>query len=159
MIQLKFIKPILTPNNISQLRLEMEVLIDLDLEATTSAEDIQTLYGGISISTIAFIFSIDKFFDEKIKRILNYMPLLSKYPTIKTELRLQKIGETAFHQYDTVALGGTFDYFHIGHQILLLYAVLTANQRVYIGVTGEGLLTKKKNKEYIQSLSVRMKHV
>lgn len=44
----------------------------------------------------------------------------------------------------TVALGGTFDYLHIGHQLLLLYGALAAKQTIYVGVTGEALLAKKK---------------
>ena len=54
--------------------------------------------------------------------------------------------------YNVVAVGGTFDRLHIGHQMLLLYTVLTARHTVYIGVTGEILLVNKKDKEVLQSL-------
>ena len=64
------------------------------------------------------------------------MPILNKYPTIKTQLQVKSIAKTAISIYPTVALGGTFDYLHIGHQILLLYAVLAAQKTAYIGVTG-----------------------
>lgn len=57
------------------------------------------------------------------------------------------------------AVGGTFDYLHIGHQILLLYAVLAAKEAIYVGVTGEALLVNKKYKEMIQPLSYRMRKV
>ena len=84
---------------------------------------------------------------------------MNKYPTITTNLKITKIEPTAVNIYSTVALGGTFDYLHIGHQILLLYSVIAARETVYIGVTGDSMLIKKKNREAIQPLSVRMKKV
>lgn len=38
---------------------------------------------------------------------------------------------------DTVALGGTFDHLHPGHQILLTMACWLAKKRTIVGVTGE----------------------
>lgn len=49
-------------------------------------------------------------------------------------------------KYDGIMLGGTFDYLHIGHQLLLLTAILQARFRIGIGLTGDEMLSKKKNK-------------
>jgi pantetheine-phosphate adenylyltransferase len=57
------------------------------------------------------------------------------------------------------AVGGTFDYLHIGHQILLLYTMLAAKETIYVGVAGEPLLINKKYKELIQPLALRIKTV
>lgn len=54
-----------------------------------------------------------------------------------------------------VAVGGTFDHLHIGHQVLLIYAALLAKAKLIIGITGEEMLTKKINKEAIQSIQMR----
>ena len=61
--------------------------------------------------------------------------------------------------YDAVALGGTFDYLHLGHQILLLQAMLAAKKEILVGVSGGQLLDKKKNKECLQTLNTRMQSV
>ena len=62
-------------------------------------------------------------------------------------------------KHDVVALGGTFDYFHVGHQILLLKALMVAKKEIIVGVTSTCMLTKKKNKESIQPLSIRISKV
>lgn len=54
------------------------------------------------------------------------------------------------------AVGGTFDCLHIGHQILLLYAALSAKEALYLGITADALLVHKKYWELIQNLTVRM---
>ena len=61
--------------------------------------------------------------------------------------------------FEAVALGGTFDYFHIGHQILLLQALVSAKKEIVVGVSGENLLQKKKDKECIQPIATRINSV
>jgi phosphopantetheine adenylyltransferase len=53
-------------------------------------------------------------------------------------------------------VGGTFDHLHIGHQVLLLHTILSAQKKVIIGVTSEQMLLKKVNHEIIQSLLMRI---
>jgi phosphopantetheine adenylyltransferase len=53
-------------------------------------------------------------------------------------------------------VGGTFDHLHIGHQVLLLHTILSAEKKVIIGVTSEQMLLKKVNHEIIQSLLMRI---
>ena len=118
---------------------------------------LQQLEGIHCISTLVFTFIVDELLEQKMKRILIYMPFLTKYPTLRTQLRVLKVESSPLKVYGTTALGGTFDYLHIGHQILLLYAVLSSSEKVIIGVTGAGMLLNKKNKEVIQHISVRMK--
>jgi len=48
---------------------------------------------------------------------------------------------------------------HLGHKVLLLIAILAAEDILYIGVTGDNMLSKKKNKEIIKPLHLRMKEV
>ena len=62
-------------------------------------------------------------------------------------------------QYDVGAVGGTFDCLHIGHQILLLYTMLSAKKTVYAGVTSDALLAHKKYSNLIQKLDVRIDNV
>jgi pantetheine-phosphate adenylyltransferase len=58
-------------------------------------------------------------------------------------------------KYDVVVLGGTFDYLHIGHEMLLVMAVLLARTRIIIGLTGSNMLINKKNKQIIQNYEIR----
>ncbi|ELU45036.1 cytidylyltransferase domain-containing protein [Rhizoctonia solani AG-1 IA] len=57
--------------------------------------------------------------------------------------------------YPVSALGGTFDYLHPGHKILLSMAAWITTSKLIAGVTDDALLTKKANKRYIQSISER----
>ena len=56
----------------------------------------------------------------------------------------------------TVALGGTFDHLHIGHKLLLSIAALCATKHLIVGVTDTALLTNKKHRNYVESLSERL---
>ncbi|KAI9509334.1 Nucleotidylyl transferase [Russula earlei] len=61
--------------------------------------------------------------------------------------------------YPVVALGGTFDHLHAGHKILLSMAAWIADEKVIVGVTDDALLTKKENKNVLESLPERMRGV
>jgi len=61
--------------------------------------------------------------------------------------------------YPVVALGGTFDHLHAGHKILLSMAAWIADEKVIVGVTDDALLTKKDNRDVLESLSERMQGV
>ncbi|OJZ87360.1 hypothetical protein ASPFODRAFT_569715 [Aspergillus luchuensis CBS 106.47] len=65
----------------------------------------------------------------------------------------------------SVAVGGTFDHFHIGHKLLLTATALVLQpaedvetgkvRKITVGVTGEGLLAKKKYAEFLESWDER----
>lgn len=61
--------------------------------------------------------------------------------------------------YSTVAVGGTFDRLHAGHKLLLTYAALYTTQFLLVGVASDALLGKKKLKEMLQPLDVRMERI
>ena len=78
--------------------------------------------------------------------------------------------------YPVVALGGTFDHLHAGHKILLSMAAWIADEKVIVGVTGpfsvrheetvqlsgcadDALLTKKDNRDVLESLPERIQGV
>ncbi|PYH93527.1 pantetheine-phosphate adenylyltransferase family protein [Aspergillus ellipticus CBS 707.79] len=65
----------------------------------------------------------------------------------------------------SVAVGGTFDHFHIGHKLLVTATALALQpaegaekgkeRKITVGVTGEGLLAKKKYAEFLESWEER----
>lgn len=61
--------------------------------------------------------------------------------------------------YSCVAVGGTFDRLHAGHKVLLTYAAFHTTQSLLVGVASDALLAKKKLKEILQPLQVRMENV
>ena len=52
-------------------------------------------------------------------------------------------------------LGGTFDYLHTSHKLLIFTQLLLTRVEAVIGLTSEEMLKNKKNKEYMQSYSGR----
>jgi phosphopantetheine adenylyltransferase len=81
------------------------------------------------------------------------LPELESRPVVEEESEEGK--------YPVVVLGGTFDYLHCGHKILLTMAAYLASQKVICGVSDliGDRLTKKKYYEVMQSLSLRLKQV
>lgn len=47
-------------------------------------------------------------------------------------------------------MGGTYDYLHSGHKVLLSCALLIAVDHITIGITANAMLAKKKNSSVIQ---------
>ncbi|KAI9794267.1 MAG: hypothetical protein M1816_006193 [Peltula sp. TS41687] len=71
-------------------------------------------------------------------------------------------------RYLKVALGGTFDYLHAGHKLLLTMSLLLIepgdlpdfrDRTLIVGISADELLQKKKFLEYLQGWDVRQKHV
>jgi phosphopantetheine adenylyltransferase len=58
-----------------------------------------------------------------------------------------------------VCVGGTFDYLHNGHRLLLTITAWIASTRLVVGVAGEQLLAKKSLRELMQSEHERTVHV
>jgi len=61
--------------------------------------------------------------------------------------------------YPVTVLGGTFDYLHPGHKILLSMAAWITTSKLIVGVTDDSLLVKKANQRYIQPISSRIASV
>lgn len=61
-------------------------------------------------------------------------------------------------KYNLVALGGTFDHFHRGHEQFLTYA-FSLSQTVIVGITNDRLARKKPFPQAIQGLGLRQKAV
>jgi cytidyltransferase-like protein len=61
--------------------------------------------------------------------------------------------------YDTVVLGGTFDYLHPGHKILLSMACWIASKEIIVGVSNGPMLQRKKHREWMQSFDQRIRGV
>ncbi|KAG9097631.1 hypothetical protein FS749_005871 [Ceratobasidium sp. UAMH 11750] len=64
-------------------------------------------------------------------------------------------GSSSQGSYPVTAIGGTFDYLHPGHKILLSMSAWITTSKLIVGVTDDSLLTKKANRQYIQPISSR----
>lgn len=62
-------------------------------------------------------------------------------------------------QFQTTAVGGTFDHLHDGHKILLSMAYFLTSKRMIIGVTGLELLKNKKFSEVLELFNQRQNSV
>lgn len=69
-----------------------------------------------------------------------------------------KGGEKSMKKYKLVVCGGTFDYFHKGHEVLLRKACLIG-ERVMVGITTDEYVTSYKQGAKINSYSQRKKEV
>jgi hypothetical protein len=78
----------------------------------------------------------DHHFHQKIQSLCSYLDYLKINPSVKTTICLKNVEKYSEKMYKSVAVGGTFDHLHLGHQVLLLYTILTATNEVLIGVTG-----------------------
>ncbi|KAF3938866.1 hypothetical protein ABW19_dt0208485 [Dactylella cylindrospora] len=70
----------------------------------------------------------------------------------------EDVGDGAEHSVSCV--GGTFDYLHAGHKLLLTMTAYMLpstcpNPRIIVGLTGAELLKNKKHKEYVTSWETR----
>ncbi|KAG5437387.1 hypothetical protein PCANB_000818 [Pneumocystis canis] len=94
---------------------------------------------------------------------------LNKYVYILTKMKENKekvieymkefSNEMGQKKYKLVIVGGTFDYFHAGHKILLTMTAWICNQQIVCGVSDEALLVTKKYRNLIQPIEIRMGHV
>ena len=62
-------------------------------------------------------------------------------------------------KYSKCCMGGTFDHMHLGHKLMLTQSCLLTRDVLYIGVTGDALLTKKAFSEHLQAFEVRKSSV
>mmetsp|Transcript_4597 Transcript_4597/g.29153 ORF Transcript_4597/g.29153 Transcript_4597/m.29153 type:complete len:313 (-) Transcript_4597:1517-2455(-) len=57
--------------------------------------------------------------------------------------------------FDYVAVGGTFDRMHAGHRVLLAVAAVCCTTELYVGITSDGLLANKEDKDMIRPYDSR----
>ncbi|KAG8807060.1 hypothetical protein FRC17_004671 [Serendipita sp. 399] len=67
--------------------------------------------------------------------------------------------ESSQPRHAVIALGGTFDHLHVGHKILLSMAAWITERKIIVGVTDDCLLTKKSNREVLETIEQRMEGV
>lgn len=65
----------------------------------------------------------------------------------------------AFSSFNCSAVGGTFDYLHDGHKILLSLARFVCSSKLIVGITGPKLLLNKKHADLIQLYAEREREV
>ena len=58
--------------------------------------------------------------------------------------------------FEHVCVGGTFDYLHVGHKLLLSLSAHVASRRLVVGVSDAPLLTKKALRELMQPVELRV---
>lgn len=64
-------------------------------------------------------------------------------------------GSGAEGEYDTVAVGGTFDRLHAGHRLLLTVASWSCRHHLRVGITSDSVLTGKSHSNLITSAEER----
>ncbi|RAL05980.1 putative pantetheine-phosphate adenylyltransferase [Aspergillus ibericus CBS 121593] len=94
---------------------------------------------------------------------LHAIPEAPNWTAPESLLILEDANKSSTHY--SVAVGGTFDHFHIGHKLLLTATALALQpaedadtgkvRQITVGVTGEGLLAKKKYAEFLESWDER----
>merc|ERR1712070_112464 len=62
---------------------------------------------------------------------------------------------TSYSPMDEVCVGGTFDRLHAGHRLLLSATVAVCDKTIFVGITADVLLAKKKNRELLEPYGVR----
>lgn len=62
-------------------------------------------------------------------------------------------------QYNTVAVGGTFDRLHAGHRLLLTVAAWVTSSTLLVGITDDSLIAHKKHSDIIASVDTRGEQV
>ena len=62
-------------------------------------------------------------------------------------------------QNNRSCVGGTFDYLHEGHKVLLTATALLAKKSIVVGVSGDPLLKNKKHAEFMQPYDTRIRNV
>jgi predicted metal-dependent HD superfamily phosphohydrolase/phosphopantetheine adenylyltransferase len=97
--------------------------------------------------------SIDKLF-----LLENYNHLNKEKSEIR-EKNLTLIGSNDLFSYKCVALGGSFDHMHLGHNLLLSTAALNAENNLLVGITSDRMLSKKGENICSQPFQIREQNV
>ena len=80
---------------------------------------------------------------------------LSEFPIHQFPPFYPKIPKDAIPQYGETVLGGTFDYLHPGHMLLLTSQALVTTGTMHVALTSDEMLTKKTFPDIIQHYRVR----
>ncbi|KAI5960050.1 uncharacterized protein KGF55_004773 [Candida pseudojiufengensis] len=91
---------------------------------------------------------------------LQNLPIpITEIDTELSEVKLDSNCSKISKQFETTAVGGTFDHLHDGHKILLSMAYFLTLKRMIIGITGNELLKNKKFKEVLETFTKRKQSV
>jgi phosphopantetheine adenylyltransferase/predicted metal-dependent HD superfamily phosphohydrolase len=63
--------------------------------------------------------------------------------------------ELKLFSYDSVILGGSFDHYHMGHNMLISTAILLSRKSLKLGLTSQEMISKKCSTFYLQTYSIR----
>ncbi|QDZ23256.1 cytidylyltransferase-like protein [Chloropicon primus] len=66
---------------------------------------------------------------------------------------------TSYGSMDEVCVGGTFDRLHAGHRLLLASTVAVCSKTIFVGITSDALLLKKRNRELLETFDTRKDRV
>lgn len=91
--------------------------------------------------------------------VLTYQSLTNHNPLCHYQILPHPTSNVLCDKHKHLALGGTFDHIHSGHYLLLTYASLLTEGELIVGITGEEMLKKKSDKEFVESFSTRERRV
>ncbi|XP_049849564.1 uncharacterized protein LOC126319903 [Schistocerca gregaria] len=106
------------------------------------------------------VYRLRSVFSANLERCMNHL-LFKKFEEVVFEHSYKMCiddDKTQFQPLKTfeyACVGGTFDHFHLGHQLLLTASLCVTSKKLLIGVADGPLLDKKEYKEYIQPYEIR----
>eukprot|EP01083_Nonionella_stella_P111650 327653_1 len=112
-------------------------------------------------SRIIIIYSKDMYNALTSNPYFSTLPRIDQYSTAITftdDKTDHHNASSCFNKYKKVVFGGTFDHLHSGHKVLITIACLSSLDALYIGLSIDQLLVKKKFANMLQSFDQR-KHV
>lgn len=81
------------------------------------------------------------------------------FPPSVTLADKSRLNVYQFAQFDTVAIGGSFDRLHAGHKLMLSVATMLTGKTLICGITGAEMLEKKSFPERIYDWEDRVKQL
>ena len=87
--------------------------------------------------------------NEKISKLLSQINNSNSHNLLNYDL----------FEYNNLCFAGTFDHYHIGHNLLLQISVLLSKNIIYIGITDNKMATKKSPNFLVQNENFRKKYI
>ncbi|KAK6465020.1 hypothetical protein DFJ63DRAFT_333 [Scheffersomyces coipomensis] len=131
--------------NQSTYKFDIDIIFNRPIDATV-------------VSNWGIVFTWEQDSLDDLRSEFNVITIKSEQPneSFKAEIETESFKG---QEFDTVAVGGTFDHLHDGHKILLSMAIFLTKKKLIIGITGEQLLVKKKFHDQIESFETRQSAV